>query len=246
MKHYIPISRVEGVASRQAHCDLPAGTYEREMSKEGFFGPAAFFHHRHPPTGWIEFEGPLRPARPRPDAAGGIRRRPAPGRRPKCSRMRRAVCASGAWRTAWTRLARNADGDELLFVHAARPRPVLRLRPSGLRAGDYVMLPRGTMWRLEVAAPIDVLLIESTNASYRLPDRGLVGPHAIFDPAMLDTPRIDDAFKAQQSSTPGLAGRGQAPRRDLAHHLSRSTRSMRSAGTASSRRCDSTCATSVR
>ena len=38
-----------------------AGTYEREMSKEGFFGPAAFFYHRHPPTGWSNFEGPLRP-----------------------------------------------------------------------------------------------------------------------------------------------------------------------------------------
>ncbi len=49
------VSRVEGTASRQAHGDLPAGTYEREMSKEGFFGPAAFFYHRHPPTGWTDF-----------------------------------------------------------------------------------------------------------------------------------------------------------------------------------------------
>ena len=61
MKRYIPVSRVEGNASRQAHCDLPVGTYEREMSKEGFFGPAAFFYHRHPPTGWSDFSGPLRP-----------------------------------------------------------------------------------------------------------------------------------------------------------------------------------------
>ena len=61
MKRHIGHPRVEGTASRQAHCDLPPGTYEREMSKEGFFGPAAFFHHRHPPTGWSSFEGPLRP-----------------------------------------------------------------------------------------------------------------------------------------------------------------------------------------
>ena len=60
------------------------------------------------------------------------------------------------------------------------------------------MLPRGTMWRLEATAPVALLLIEATNASYTLPEHGLVGPHAIFDPAMLDTPRIDDAFKAQQ------------------------------------------------
>ena len=61
MKRPIFVPHVEGTASRQAHADLPAGTYEREISKEGFFGPAAFFHHKHPPTGWTSFEGPLRP-----------------------------------------------------------------------------------------------------------------------------------------------------------------------------------------
>ena len=34
-----------------------------------------------------------------------------------------------------------------------------------------------------------------------LPDKGLLGGHAIFDPAMLDTPAIDAAFLAQQSDT---------------------------------------------
>jgi homogentisate 1,2-dioxygenase len=43
-----------------------------------------------------------------------------------------------------------------------------------------------------------LLLIEATNSSYQLPDRGLVGPHAIFDPAILDVPRIDDRFRAQE------------------------------------------------
>ena len=43
-----------------------------------------------------------------------------------------------------------------------------------------------------------MLLIESTDGAYQLPDKGLVGPQAIFDPAALDHPRIDEAFKAQQ------------------------------------------------
>jgi homogentisate 1,2-dioxygenase len=43
-----------------------------------------------------------------------------------------------------------------------------------------------------------VLLIEATNSSFRLPERGLLGPHAIFDPAALDTPKLDAAFKAQR------------------------------------------------
>ena len=54
MRHYIRFPRADGTHSRQAHADLPEGTFEREMSKEGFFGPAAFFYHRlHPRVGPI-------------------------------------------------------------------------------------------------------------------------------------------------------------------------------------------------
>ena len=60
-KKWIPATHQQGKTSRQAHADMPEGTYEREVSKEGFFGPASFFHHQHPPTGWVSFEGPLRP-----------------------------------------------------------------------------------------------------------------------------------------------------------------------------------------
>ena len=60
-KKWIYRPHVEGKASRQAHADLPKGTYEREISKEGFFGPAAHMYHPTPPTGWTSWEGPLRP-----------------------------------------------------------------------------------------------------------------------------------------------------------------------------------------
>ena len=60
-RNWIPVRGAQGQHSRQAHADMPEGTFEREMSKEGFFGPAAFFHHRRPPTSWSSFEGPLRP-----------------------------------------------------------------------------------------------------------------------------------------------------------------------------------------
>ena len=58
-KNWIPLRQVEGTASRQAHVRLPEGTYEREISKEGFFGPSAQFHHKHKPTDWVEFDGAI-------------------------------------------------------------------------------------------------------------------------------------------------------------------------------------------
>ena len=61
MRKWIQIPHVEGQASRQAHADLPPGTVERELGKEGFFGPATHMIHPRAPTGWTSWEGPLRP-----------------------------------------------------------------------------------------------------------------------------------------------------------------------------------------
>jgi len=60
-RRWISLPQRAGEFSRQAHADLPAGTFERELGKEGFFGPATHMYHRHPPTGWTSWEGPLRP-----------------------------------------------------------------------------------------------------------------------------------------------------------------------------------------
>jgi homogentisate 1,2-dioxygenase len=203
MKRYISTSRVEGTASRQAHCDLPEGTYEREMSKEGFFGPAAFFHHRHPPTGWSDFSGPLRPR------AFDLARLPATAGGPWAAQemLTNAHCRIRYWRlpSSMERLARNADGDELLFVHAGRGDLFCDFGHLGVEAGDYVVVPRGTMWRIDCTSPMDLLMVEATNASYMLPDKGLVGNHAIFDAALLDAPKLDAAFVAQQGESQSWA-----------------------------------------
>ena len=42
-------------------------------------------------------------------------------------------------------------------------------------------------------------MIQATNGHFTLPDKGMLGGHALFDPAMLDTPAIDDAFRAHQA-----------------------------------------------
>jgi homogentisate 1,2-dioxygenase len=186
-----------GTASRQAHADLPPGTVEREMSKEGFFGPAAFFYHRHPPTGWSDFQGPLAPH------AFDLTKISAA---PVCPWSAPVILQNEAlemrlWRLADSMpdLARNADGDQLLFIHQGGGALFCDFGHLTLASGDYLILPRGTMWRIEPSSPMMALMIEATGGGYSLPDKGLVGNHAIFDPAMLDVPDIDDTFLAQQS-----------------------------------------------
>ncbi|HTP78549.1 MAG TPA: homogentisate 1,2-dioxygenase [Rhizomicrobium sp.] len=195
-KNWIEFPRSEGETSKQAHADLPDGTFEREIGRDGFFGPAAHIYHRHPPTGWTKFEGPLRPRAF--DAVGVLTASKEPHR--QTALLRNAHCSIEIWLCpgAMPMLARNADGDLLFFIHAGSGDLYCDFGHMSYREGDYILLPRGTMWRLEAAQPTTVLRIEATNGSYRLPDRGILGPHAIFDPAALETPRLDDKFRAQR------------------------------------------------
>jgi homogentisate 1,2-dioxygenase len=195
-KNWIEFPRSEGETSRQAHADLPSGTYEREIGRDGFFGPATHLYHRHPPTGWSDFEGPLRPRAFDATAAAGESGNPfdAPALLSNASVKFRVWACDRAMKT----LARNADGDDLLFIHEGEGDLFCDFGHLPYRDGDYILLPRGTMWRLEPKTRTVTLMIEATNASYKLPERGILGPHAFFDPAVLETPKLDDAFRAQQ------------------------------------------------
>ena len=206
MKNFINIPKMEGKSSRQAHADLPNDTFEREMSKEGFFGPSAHIYHRNPPTGWIDWDGPLRP---RAFNLNNLTQNvDCPWN--SVELLFNENCRIAMWRASKSmkHLVRNADGDQLLFIHSGSGELYSDFGRFEIIAGDYVLLPRGTMWRVQFKSPIDILLIESTNAGFSLPDKGIVGTHAFFDPAMLDTPLIDKKFLDQQTAV-GVTERWQ-------------------------------------
>jgi homogentisate 1,2-dioxygenase len=196
-KNWIEFPRVEGETSRQAHADLPAGTYEREIGRDGFFGPATHIYHKHPPTGWSDFEGPLRPRAFDAKKTAEAHNEPFT----PVVLMKNAHCQFGIWHLpeAMPHLMRNSDGDELLFIHQGEGDLFCDFGHMTYRDGDYILLPRGTMWRLTPKSSTISLVIEATNGGFKLPERGILGPHAIFDPAALDTPKIDEAFKKQAS-----------------------------------------------
>ena len=197
-KNWIPVRGAQGRHSRQAHADLPEGTYEREVSKEGFFGPAAFLYHRRPPTGWTRFEGPLRPRAF--DLNRLDRAEDSPWTAPVVLHNKATEVRFWTLGGPMSGLARNADGDQLLFVHRGAGDLFCDYGRIGFEAGDYLYLPRGTMWRLAPTGPAAILMIEATNTHFTLPDKGLLGHHAIFDPAILDMPEMDEAFRAHQDA----------------------------------------------
>lgn len=189
-----PLTR--GIAPRQAHADLPEGLWERELARNAFFGASTHFYHRHPPTAWssIDAHGP-HPYRfdTQQEVASNV------------SPWDARELASNAsvrirfWKTSggMDHLARNADGDELLFIHAGDCDLYCDYGHIRLVKGDYFILPRGTLWRIEVSDTVQILLIESTDAPYRLPEDSMLGRHLPFDAGVFDVPAIDDAFRAQ-------------------------------------------------
>ena len=198
-RNWISFPRSQGEASRQAHCDLPDGSYERELGREGFFGPATHMYHRHRPTDWLRFEGEMKPRAFDTTHLGS--QGPSPWDASELLSNAHVRLRIWTMQDSMNRLARNADGDELLFIHQGEGHLFCDYGHLEVRAGDYVVIPRSTMWRLESPAPMNILMIEASGGSYMLPDKGMLGPHAIFDPAVLDIPQLNDRFLAQQDES---------------------------------------------
>lgn len=188
----------EGICSKQAHADFPEQTFEREAGRDGFYGPASHFHHRHAPTGWSDWQGELRPRAfdfTKIDHA----LQASPWAVPTL--LHNEQCQIRFWlvNQSMDTLVRNADGDELLFIHEGEGEFYCDYGHLTVTQGDYVLIPRGTLWRIDVIEPLSILMIENSNGRFGLPDKGLVGNHAIFDPAILRVPAINDAFRDQYS-----------------------------------------------
>jgi homogentisate 1,2-dioxygenase len=87
---------------------------------------------------------------------------------------------------------RNADGDEIVFVHEGRGQWETDYGVLCYEPGDYVVIPKGTTYRVHADAttgPTLFLIIE-TPAPAGLPDRGVLGKHALFDPGVLASPDL--------------------------------------------------------
>ncbi|MGQ0431227.1 MAG: homogentisate 1,2-dioxygenase [Microthrixaceae bacterium] len=184
---------VRGVTSRQAHVGLPPGTVEEEHGRSGFYGPASHLYRLHAPTDWTTVEGPAaHHAYDTGRLSGDADLWPT------------LLLGNHQTSIAFLRVAvggrpeflRDADGDQLFFVHSGAG--VLRTEygPLTYRMGDYLIVPRGTTYRVEPSEVTELLVVEAYESRFRLPDRGMLGRHALFDPAVIEVPEaeaIDEA-----------------------------------------------------
>src|SRR5207244_10612215 len=83
---------------------------------------------------------------------------------------------------------RDADGDLCYFVHRGSGLMETDYGPLRYSQGDFLVLPKGTTHRLIPDGDESFLYIIEGVGEYRLPDKGILGRHALFDPGVLETP----------------------------------------------------------
>lgn len=170
---------VRGKVALQAHVGVPEGTIEEEYARNGFFGRYAHLYRREAPVGWTRIEGPLRP------------RAYDTGRDEVAHRVllfnddvRIGIATYDAPMPYYFR---DADADDLFFVHEGAGVLESDFGPLAYEPGDYLLVPRGTVHRFVPTAKTRVLTVE-TAGELAVPDRGMLGQHALFDPAVVQVP----------------------------------------------------------
>ncbi|GIW23579.1 MAG: hypothetical protein KatS3mg068_2586 [Candidatus Sericytochromatia bacterium] len=100
----------KGKYAKQAHLNLPEGTYEEEHGRNGFFGKVSHLYRLNPPTSWTRIEGNLRP-------------RAYNTNKLEANEWKKVLYNSDVsiyiYKTSCNMdyYFRNADGDEIIFVH---------------------------------------------------------------------------------------------------------------------------------
>ena len=86
---------------------------------------------------------------------------------------------------------READGDVCYFVHEGTGTLGTEYGPLTYREGDFLVVPRGTTHRFDSDSDTRLLCVTALEGGIGLPDRGLLGRHALFDPAVLTVPEAE-------------------------------------------------------
>lgn len=175
--------KASGLYTKQAHVRVPEGHFEEEHGRKGFFGRVSHLYHTHMPTGWSQIDGDLLPRNLPPvfaDPALTNAFVPMLGNAD-------VQLSLGRWEKSFTNYFRNADFDEMYFAHDGAGRFETVYGPLDFKKGDYVVLPRGTTYKLFIDSPAAFLRIESAS-EFEQPTRGILGPNALYDQTAIVVP----------------------------------------------------------
>ena len=185
--------RQSGIHTKQAHVKIPEGLYEEEHGRKGFFGRVSHIYHTHPPVGWTDIQGGLRPhclSQSFFDQQGDD---------PFVPLLHNSdlVISTAIFSRSPECYFRNGDWDELLFVHEGNGTLETIYGHLEYAPGDYIVLPKGTTYKFFVKTPGKMLKVEGAS-EFEDPSRGILGPNALYDQSAKTIPEA--ALGTEQAS----------------------------------------------
>lgn len=178
----------QGLFTRQAHKAIPEGAFEEEQGLKGFFGPVSHLIKRQPSTRWTKIEGPLRP-----HMYDLVKMSEGEGWQRMLYNSHLTV--SLLWMDAKPehrgRGYRDADGDLIYFCHKGGGEVWTEYGMLKFRKGEYTVIPKCLTHSIVPSERSLFFVIENRSSHFEQPERGLVGRHAIYDPATLGKPDLD-------------------------------------------------------
>jgi homogentisate 1,2-dioxygenase len=175
--------KASGVYTKQAHVKIPEGMYEEEHGRKGFFGRVSQLYHQNMPTDWTQIVGDLKP-RNLP---------PLYGEKALQNKMVKVLFNNdldiylGTRTAAFDSFYRNADSDEMFFIHDGEGHMETSYGHVPFTKGDYIIVPRGTTYKTYFTKPIKYLKVES-RSEFEEPTRGILGPNALYDQTAIFVP----------------------------------------------------------
>lgn len=179
----------QGQNHTQGHKGIPAGQYEEEQGRAGFFGPVSHLLKATQPTRWTSIEGPLKP-----HLFDAVKVQPADGKWQRLLFNQEVVIYKmihSASSSAPTQALRNADGETLYFVHQGTGVVLTEYGLLEFKKGTYISIPKCVTHSIYFTEKSELLIIESRQSSYREPERGMVGRNAFYDLASLGKPDLE-------------------------------------------------------
>lgn len=189
--HLIPY--IKGKVPEQAHVNIPEGLCEEEFGRKGFFGKYAHLYRSQPPVNWTKIEGNLKPRAFDLGRKSALESIAFPVQRKTILKNNDLKIQIASFHQASPVYFRNADSDELFFVHQGAGNLYSDFGQISYKKGDYLVVPRGTVYRFCPDEFTNLLIIESAS-EFELPEKGMIGQHALFDPSAVEVPEPVDCF----------------------------------------------------
>jgi homogentisate 1,2-dioxygenase len=182
MPHYVSLGKVPQKRHTQFRDEAGKLYSEQLFSTEGFSSNYSLLYHIHPPTQIIKTEEPT-DINPKAASDNILKHRSFQGfsiapvadylesRKPVLINSDCHISLASPQKSMQEYFYKNADADEVLFIHEGKGNVQTQYGTLSFEYGDYIVLPRGTIYSIQFETENNRLFIVESFGPIRYPKR---------------------------------------------------------------------------